>query len=73
MVSYSPSYDESGRTLAAAVTGARSTPDSSLGRTLVLVVGTDYTGVHAVSAPTATSTDLPRTAAVQTAAGTGCF
>ena len=73
-VRYDPAYDESGRTLTAAVTGATSKADSSLGSTLVLTVGTGYTGVHAVTAaPSSSSSDLPATAVVQNAAQEGCF
>jgi len=74
VVRYDPGYDESGRTLTAAVTGAIAKSDTSLGSTLVLTIGTDYTGVHAVTvAPSAGSSRLPATAAVQTAADSGCF
>ena len=44
-VQYSPNRDESGRTLTASVVGATSRVDNHLGSTLVLTVGTDYTGV----------------------------
>jgi len=40
-VSHDPAYDESGRTLGAAVTGSTVSEDVSLGRTLVVVVGAD--------------------------------
>ncbi|MCU0265341.1 MAG: LCP family protein [Actinomycetia bacterium] len=67
-VRYSPSRDESGRTLTASVKGAQSVVDDSLGRTLVLVVGTDYQGLlrvvvpGATSTPTASASATPRTA-----------
>jgi LCP family protein required for cell wall assembly len=74
VVHYDPAYDESGRTLTAAVNGAISVADTSLSSTLVLYVGTDYAGVQAVSVPnTSGSSDLPVTANVQTAADAGCF
>lgn len=52
-VRYAPAYDESGRTLTAAVKGAVAEADPALGSVLELVVGTDYSGVQAVSVPTA--------------------
>ena len=52
-VRYSPAYDESGRTLTAAVKGAVTEVDPALGSVLELVVGTDYSGVQAVSVPSA--------------------
>jgi LCP family protein required for cell wall assembly len=73
-VRYDPAYDESGRTLTAAVTGATSKSDTSLASTLVLTIGTSYSGVHAVTvAPSTGNSDLPQTAVVQTAAEDGCF
>ena len=74
VVHYDPAYDESGRTLTAAVKGASSVSDSSLSSTLVLDVGTDYAGVRTVSVPsTSGNGGLPSTAVVQTAADSGCF
>ncbi len=68
VVHYSPAYDESGRTLTAAVTGATSVADTALGGTLVLYVGADYSGVHAVSVPSA----VPATEQIRTAAQSEC-
>ena len=74
VVHYDLAYNESGRTLAAAVKGATSVVDSSLGSTLVLYVGNDYTGTRAVTVPTSSgSPTVPATADVQTAAQDGCF
>lgn len=47
-VRYDPAYDESGRTLGAAVTGSTLTEDLSLGSTLVVVVGADSPRVSQV-------------------------
>lgn len=44
----SPDYDESGRTLLAAVPGAREEVDPALGRTLEVVLGPDFAGVAAL-------------------------
>ena len=70
VVRYSPGYDQSGRTLTASVTHASSVPDSTLGSTLVLVVGTSFTGVHAVTLTVPGSSTTP--ADTITAASTGC-
>ena len=40
-VLYDPAYDESGRTLGAAVNGSTVTEDATLGSTLVVIVGSD--------------------------------
>jgi LCP family protein required for cell wall assembly len=84
-VKYSPSYDESGRTLTAAVVGATSQADPSLSKTLVLVVGKNWVGVHAVTVPTSggsgsgstssspsPSASVPAKAALITAGDSGC-
>jgi LCP family protein required for cell wall assembly len=74
VVHYDAAYDESGRTLTAAVTGATSVVDRSLSSTLVLYVGTDYAGVQAVSVqPSSGNGGLPPTAKVLTAGDAGCF
>jgi LCP family protein required for cell wall assembly len=73
VVRYDPGYDESGRTLTAAVVGATSKSDTSLSSTIVLTIGTSYAGVVAVQVPASTSSSLPSTAVVQTAADSGCF
>jgi len=64
-VQYSAGRDESGRTLTASVVGATSRVDSQLGSTLVLTVGTDYTGVVRVKVagqPTSSSSSGTLTA-----------
>lgn len=48
-VLHDPAYDESARTLAAAVDGSTVTPDLSLGSTLVVVVGADAPSVSRVT------------------------
>ena len=68
VVHYSPGYDESGRTLTASVLGATSVPDSSLGFTLDLYVGTDYTGLQKVTVATVANPPL----VVRTAANSSC-
>lgn len=68
-VAYSPNRDESGRTLTASVVGATSQVDSNLGATVVLTVGTSYTGVVAVSVPGQSSGTTTKTL---TADNTGC-
>jgi LCP family protein required for cell wall assembly len=64
-VSADPSRSESARTLAyAARTSAVNTAAS--GRTLVLVIGTDWAGVRTVSVPTSSGTSSPVKSADQT-------
>jgi LytR cell envelope-related transcriptional attenuator len=48
-VTYDPAYDESGRTLGAAVAGSTVTADATLGRTLVVIVGSDSPQVTKVT------------------------
>lgn len=68
-VRYAASRDESARTLTASVKGATSVVDPALGRTLVLVVGTDFQGLlrvvvpGATASPSASPSTTPRTAA----------
>jgi LCP family protein required for cell wall assembly len=74
-VTYDPAYDESARTLAAAVKGgATSRAKSGQGRTLVLTIGTGWTGVQAVTVAGTTTTNgsVPATARLRTAADSGC-
>jgi hypothetical protein len=47
-VRYDPAYDESGRTLGAAVGGSEVIEDLSLGSTLVVIVGSDSPTASAV-------------------------
>ncbi len=49
VVRYDPAYDQSARTLTAAVPGATSEQDLKLTNTLVLVVGANYTGAVPVT------------------------
>ena len=57
-VSHDPAYDESGRTLGAALPGSTVTEDLSLGSTLVVVVGAD--GMTAVPVEVTGSTSAPQ-------------
>jgi len=69
VVHYPPAYDQSGRTLTASVRAAVSMPDPTLGSTLVLVVGRNFTAVQAVTVAGST----PATPAdTTTAASAGC-
>ncbi|MDQ6648927.1 MAG: LCP family protein [Actinomycetota bacterium] len=49
VVRFGPTKADSARTVAAAIPGSTLMPDSSLGSTLVVVLGSGYTGAHAVS------------------------
>jgi hypothetical protein len=68
VVHYSPAYDESGRTLTASVLGATSVADATLGSTVNLYVGTDFTGVQQVTVAGASTPALT----VRTAANSSC-
>lgn len=72
VVRYGPTRADSARTLAAAVPGAVLVPDSTLGGTVDLIVGSNYAGAHPVqvappsavtpSAPTSVTPSPPATA-----------
>jgi LCP family protein required for cell wall assembly len=64
-VLHDPAYDESGRTLGAAIPGSTVTADASLGSTLQVIVGTDSPTAVAVHVAGSTSTPEP-TEALQT-------
>ena len=53
IIRFGPSKSDSARTLQAAIPGSKLVPDGSLGRTLELVVGSDYTGAQKVTITTA--------------------
>ena len=63
-VFYGPSKADSAKTLAAAIPGAVLQEDPNLTRTLEVVVGSGYTGAHAVTVtggtPTATASPGPK-------------
>jgi hypothetical protein len=58
-VLHDPAYDESGRTLGAAIPGSTVTADASLGSTLQVIVGTDSPTAVAVHVTGSTSTPEP--------------
>jgi LCP family protein required for cell wall assembly len=58
-VLYDPAYDESGRTLGAAVSGSTVSADAALGSTLVVIVGSDSPQVSEVSVTGSTSSPAP--------------
>ena len=58
-VLYDPAYNESGRTLGAAVTGSAATADATLGSTLVVIVGNDSPQVNKVEVSGSTSSPAP--------------
>jgi PHP family Zn ribbon phosphoesterase len=49
IVRFGPEKVQSSQTLAAAVPGATRLPDDGLGRVVHLILGSNYTGAHAVS------------------------
>lgn len=58
-VRHDPAYDESGRTLGAAIPGSRVEADPSLGSTLTVIVGTDRPAVVPVQVSGSTSSPAP--------------
>ena len=48
MVSYDPRFDQSARTVAAAIPGSKLVSVKGLGRTIQVTVGTSYTGARKV-------------------------
>jgi LCP family protein required for cell wall assembly len=58
-VRHDPAYDESGRTLNAALAGSAIAVDASLGRTLVVVVGSDHPEVVPVTVAGSTASPQP--------------
>jgi LCP family protein required for cell wall assembly len=69
-VLHDPAYNESGRTLGAAVTGARVRADAGLGGTLVVIVGSDSPQVTRVTVSGATSSPEPTEKLVTRSAAT---
>ncbi|MBI1379320.1 MAG: LytR family transcriptional regulator [Frankiales bacterium] len=67
VVSYDPRWDQSAKTVAAAIPGSTLTPVAGLGRTIRVTVGTSYAGVQKVTVAKApspsSSSPAPRTAA----------
>ena len=63
---YDARYSDSIKTLAAAVPGARLVAVPGLGHTLQVVIGSQYTGTHAVDVSAA---NVPGISAAETAAG----
>jgi LCP family protein required for cell wall assembly len=67
VVSYDPRYDQSARTVAAAIPGSTLVAVTGLGRTISVTVGTSYSGVQKVKVsagkPASTLTAQARTAA----------
>jgi LCP family protein required for cell wall assembly len=75
VIYYGPTKADSAKTLQAAVPGSELQADSSLSRTLQLVIGTDYSGVKKVTVTPKASTQPSTTAAAppaRTAANNPC-
>lgn len=58
-VRHDPAYDQSARTLKVSLHDAPSAVDASLGRTLVVLVGTDWSGVRRVTVSDGPAVDRP--------------
>ena len=74
VIYYGPTKSDSAKTLQAAIPGSTLQQDTSLGRTLTLVIGTDYTGVQKVTVtPHSTASPSTSTATpVRSAANNPC-
>jgi LCP family protein required for cell wall assembly len=74
IIYYGPTKSDSAKTLQAAIPGSTLQEDTSLGRTLTLVIGTDYTGAQKVTVtPRASTAPSPAAAApARTAANNPC-
>lgn len=73
VIYYGPTKSDSAKTLQAAVPGSTLQEDNSLGRTLTLVIGTDYKGAQKVTVtPHATAPPSSTAAPVRTAAVNPC-
>ncbi|MFN8147369.1 MAG: LCP family protein [Candidatus Nanopelagicales bacterium] len=63
VVAFDPRFDQSAKTVAAALPGSKLTSKPGLGRTIQVTVGTSYQKAQKVTVAKATSTSTPRTAA----------
>lgn len=72
VVTYDPKFDQSARTVAAALPGSTLTAVPGLGRTIHVTVGTSYTGVTPVSVSTTSPSPTPTGAKPRTAADDVC-
>jgi hypothetical protein len=63
VVAFDPRFDQSAKTVAAALPGSKLTSTPGLGRTIRVTVGTSYQKAQKVTVAKATSTSTPRTAA----------
>jgi len=71
VISYDPRYDQSAKTVAAAIPGATLKSVSGLGRTIQVTVGSSYAGAHKVTV-SSTSTSPSSTGKARTAAQDIC-
>jgi LCP family protein required for cell wall assembly len=72
VIAYDPRFDQSAKTVAAAIPGSTLTAVSGLGRTIQVTVGTSYTGAQKVKVSTATSTPSSSSVKTRTAAQDIC-
>ena len=70
--SYGSSKVQSSQTVAASIKGARRVADDSLGSTITVIVGANYSGVTAVTVGSATPTPT-QSLHVTTASHEGCL
>jgi len=72
IVSYDPRYDQSARTVAAAIPGSKLVAEKGLGRTIHVTVGTSYTGAQKVKVSSGTASASPTATKARTAADDTC-
>jgi LCP family protein required for cell wall assembly len=72
VIEYDPRFDQSAKTVAAAIPGSTLTPVKGLGRTIHVTVGTSYGGVTPVTVSTASASPSPGAAKPRTAADNIC-
>jgi len=72
VITYDPKFDQSAKTVAAAIPGSTLTAVPGLGRTIHVTVGTSYTGVTPVTVSTATASPAPTGVKPRTAADDLC-
>jgi LCP family protein required for cell wall assembly len=76
VVEYGPTRAQSSQTVAAAIKGSKRTADSTLGSSITVIVGANYSGVRPVSVGSSTPTSTPTPTAslhVTTASKEGCL
>jgi LCP family protein required for cell wall assembly len=72
VITYDPRYDQSAKTVAAAIPGSTLTAQAGLGKTITVTVGTSYTGAKKVTVGKASTTPTTTIVKTRTAAQDTC-